>query len=113
MTVSKTYIVDLSIGTYTYVAVLGGSPCKHQAAVVIKYHEGSFNYFSALSIDDCMTYYYIACKTVAKDSTFYAALRAPIVLENSQITKKNINLASEDIHEDTLTVDGDNCATIQ
>ncbi|CAG8695414.1 10150_t:CDS:2, partial [Scutellospora calospora] len=28
--------------------------------------------------------------TVAKDSTFYASLRAPIALKNSQITKKAI-----------------------
>ncbi|KAF0467424.1 hypothetical protein F8M41_026018 [Gigaspora margarita] len=54
--------------------------------------------------------------TVTKDSTFYASLRAPIVLKNSQITKENVNLASEDIHKDTKdtpTSNSDNCATIR
>ncbi|CAG8835441.1 29365_t:CDS:1, partial [Racocetra persica] len=40
---------------------LGGSPCKHQAVVAIKYHSGSFNYIVALTLEDCMTYRYIAC----------------------------------------------------
>ncbi|CAG8827355.1 25117_t:CDS:2, partial [Gigaspora margarita] len=44
--------------------------------------------------------------TVAKDSIFYASLRAPIVLENSQITKENVDLASEDIHKDKPTANG-------
>jgi hypothetical protein len=60
-TVGNFYIVDPSIGTCTCPAALGGSPCKHQAAVAIKYHEGSFNFIPALSIDDCMNYRYIAC----------------------------------------------------
>ncbi|KAF0507183.1 hypothetical protein F8M41_019025 [Gigaspora margarita] len=58
---------------------LGGSPCKHQAVVAIKYHSGSFNYIAALTLEDCMTYRYIACGTIVEDPTFYASLRAPIV----------------------------------
>ncbi|CAG8763525.1 18756_t:CDS:2, partial [Racocetra persica] len=110
--IGKTYIVDPSIRICTCITVFGRSPCKHQAAIVIKYHKGLFNYFSAFSIDDCITYHYIACETIAKDSTFYTSLRASIILENSQITKENVDLASEDIHKDTLTADSDNCATI-
>ena len=60
-TINKFYIVDPSIGTCTCPAALGGSPCKHQAAVAIKYSEGSFNFVFALSIEDCLTYRYIAC----------------------------------------------------
>ncbi|CAG8760181.1 14496_t:CDS:1, partial [Racocetra persica] len=53
------YIVDLSVGTCTCLAVLGETPCKYQAAVAIKYQAGSFNFISALSLKDCATYRYI------------------------------------------------------
>ncbi|CAG8629716.1 19316_t:CDS:2 [Gigaspora margarita] len=62
---NKYYIVDSSIGTCTCPMALGGSPCKHQAVVAIKYHSGSFNYIAALTLEDY--------------PTFYASLRAPIV----------------------------------
>lgn len=55
------YIVDPSIGTCTCPAALGGTPCKHQAAVVIKYQIESLDFIFALSINDCMIYRYIAC----------------------------------------------------
>ncbi|CAG8544093.1 2936_t:CDS:2 [Cetraspora pellucida] len=41
-------------------------------------------------MNDCIVYRYIACGTVAKDSTFYASLCASIVLENIQVTKKDV-----------------------
>ncbi|CAG8695370.1 10695_t:CDS:2, partial [Scutellospora calospora] len=86
------------------------SPCKHQAAIAIKYHERSFNFISALSMDDYITYRYIACKynlkgTVTKDSTFYASLHALIALENSQITKKAIQY--EDLTFKNMSNDND------
>ncbi|CAG8491235.1 35784_t:CDS:2, partial [Racocetra persica] len=49
---NKYYIVDSSIGTCTCSMALGGSPCKHQAVVAIKYHSGSFNYIAALTLED-------------------------------------------------------------
>ncbi|CAG8750923.1 31263_t:CDS:2, partial [Racocetra persica] len=106
-TASKFYTVDPSIGTCICFAVLGGSPCKHQAAVAIKYHEGSFNFIPALSIDDCMIYRYIACGTVANDSAFYASLRAPLMAENSQTIIKPI----QDI-QDTPQSLGDDAPTV-
>ncbi|CAG8847834.1 31970_t:CDS:1, partial [Racocetra persica] len=39
-TTRKFYTIDLSIGTCTCIAALGGSLCKHQATMAIKYHKG-------------------------------------------------------------------------
>ncbi|CAG8683890.1 32555_t:CDS:2, partial [Racocetra persica] len=83
MTVGKTYTVDPSIGTCTCIAALGGSPCKHQAAIAVKYHEG----------------------TVAKDSTFYASLYTPIMQENNQRTEKVIQNIDPDSNKDMPTAD--------
>ncbi|CAG8833946.1 8812_t:CDS:2, partial [Racocetra persica] len=107
-TVSKTYTVDPSIRTYTCIAMLGGLPCKHQATVAVKYHEALFNFIFALSIDNYMTYRYIACRTIAKDSTFYASLRTPIMQKNTQMTEKviqNVDLIYNDSNNDIPTAD--------
>ncbi|CAG8744743.1 2460_t:CDS:2, partial [Dentiscutata heterogama] len=73
---NKFYIVDTSIGTCTCPVALGRAPCKHQAAVAVKYHAWSFDYIPALSLDDCVKYNYIACGTIVEDPTFFASLRA-------------------------------------
>ncbi|RIB01169.1 hypothetical protein C2G38_1038420 [Gigaspora rosea] len=91
----ESYIVDPSVGTCTCLAALGGTPCKHQAAVAIKYQAGSFNFIPALSLDDCVTYRYIACGMVAEDPAFYAPLRAFSGEQNSEITnKRGIDITS-------------------
>ncbi|CAG8832771.1 35374_t:CDS:1, partial [Racocetra persica] len=58
---NKFYDIDISIETCTCIAALGGSLCKHQAAVAIQYHIESFNFIPALSLNDCALYRYIAC----------------------------------------------------
>ncbi|CAG8846624.1 14359_t:CDS:2, partial [Racocetra persica] len=82
------------------------SPCKHQAAVAIKYHERSFNFIPALSINDCMDYHYIACGTVAQDFSFYASLRAPAIFENNKMNMHNENTnAGADINHQDSNID--------
>ncbi|CAG8764589.1 13638_t:CDS:2, partial [Cetraspora pellucida] len=54
----------------------------------------SFNYIAALTLENCMTYRYIACGTIAEDPTFYASLCAPIVSGfsyNNEINHQNMN----------------------
>ncbi|CAG8804776.1 42384_t:CDS:2 [Gigaspora margarita] len=59
---------------------LDGLSCKHQAVVAIKYHSGSFNYIAALTLEDCMTYRYIACAFG----------------HNNEINHQNVNLLNGD-----------------
>ncbi|CAG8562687.1 15315_t:CDS:2, partial [Cetraspora pellucida] len=103
MTVSKFYTVDPSIGTCICFAVLGRSLCKYQAAVVIKYHKGSFNFISAFFIDDYIVYRYIAYETVANDSVFYTSLHVPLMTKNSQMIIKPI----QDIQDTLQSLDED------
>ncbi|RIB09601.1 hypothetical protein C2G38_2208495 [Gigaspora rosea] len=83
----ESYIVDPSVGT-----------------------SGSFNFIPALSLDDSVTYRYIARGMVAEDPAFYAPLRAFSGEQNSEITnKRGIDITS---HQGIETLEDDMSARI-
>ena len=56
---SLVYIVNNVIGMYTCPIDMSDAPCKHQEAVVIKFHIASFNFLPSLILEDRMLYAYI------------------------------------------------------
>ena len=77
------YIVDSNIGICTCPKGNAGGPCKHQAAVAIKFHQSSINYIPSLSLDDRMCYTYIAQGICVMDKSFYVKFHAEIKTKNS------------------------------
>ncbi|CAB4431809.1 unnamed protein product [Rhizophagus irregularis] len=72
------YIVDSNIGICTCPKGNAGGPCKHQAAVAVKFHQSSINYIPSLSLDDRMCYTYIAQGICVMDKSFYVKFHAEI-----------------------------------
>jgi len=53
------YIVNSGIGTCTYPIGITGALCKHQGAVLVKFHILMFNFLPSLISKECMIYAYI------------------------------------------------------
>ncbi|CAG8619282.1 4414_t:CDS:2, partial [Scutellospora calospora] len=68
------YIVDPTIGTCSCFVSISGSPCKHQAAIALKFQEGTSNFIDTFTIDDRMNYFYIATGLLIQERSFYASL---------------------------------------
>ena len=77
------YIVDSNIGICTCPKGNAGGPCKHQAAVAIKFHQSSINYIPSLSLNDRMCYTYIAQGICVMDKSFYVKFHAEVKTKNS------------------------------
>jgi hypothetical protein len=54
------YIVNSEIRTCTCPVGVSGAPCKHQGAVLTKYHIATLNFLPSLKPEDRMVYAYIA-----------------------------------------------------
>ncbi|CAG8663417.1 10514_t:CDS:2 [Funneliformis caledonium] len=54
------YIVNSEIGVCSCPVGMTGTPCKHQGAVSMKYHLSNFNFILSLTLNDRITYAYIA-----------------------------------------------------
>ena len=54
------YIVNSEFGTCTCPVGVSGAPCKHQGAVLTKYHIATLNFLPSLKPEDRMVYAYIA-----------------------------------------------------
>ena len=54
------YTVNSDIGVCSCLVGMSGAPCKHQGAVLVKYHISIFNFIPSLTPDDRMIYSYIA-----------------------------------------------------
>ena len=54
------YVVNSEIGTCTCPIGMTGAPCKHQGAVLVKFHISMFNFLPSLTSNDRMVYAYIA-----------------------------------------------------
>ncbi|RIB11550.1 hypothetical protein C2G38_2203125 [Gigaspora rosea] len=72
----KMYIVDPTIGTCSCFVGISGSPCKHQAAIALKFQEGTSNFIDTLTINDRINYFYLATGSVIQERSFYASLRS-------------------------------------
>ncbi|GBB89645.1 hypothetical protein RclHR1_01640007 [Rhizophagus clarus] len=70
------YVVNSEIGVYSYHVGMSGAPCKHQGAVLVKYHISIFNFIPSFVPDDRMIYTYIALGYIAKEKSLYASLYA-------------------------------------
>ena len=54
------YTVNSEIRTCSCPVGINGAPCKHQGAVAIKFHISTFNFLLSLTLNDRITYTYIA-----------------------------------------------------
>ena len=86
------YIVDSNIGICTCPKGNAGGPCKHQAAVAIKFHQSSINYIPSLSLDDRMCYTYIAQGICVMDKSFYVKFHAKVKTKNSSKNSTSTSL---------------------
>ena len=77
------YIIDSNISICTCPKGNAGGPCKHQAAVAIKFHQSSINYIPSLSLNDRMCYTYIAQGICVMDKSFYVKFHAEVKTKNS------------------------------
>jgi len=53
------YIVNSEIGICICLISMMGAPCKHQDAVLVKFHISIFNFLSSLTSNDRMIYAYV------------------------------------------------------
>ncbi|GBC02321.1 hypothetical protein RclHR1_04570008 [Rhizophagus clarus] len=90
------YIVNSKIEVYTCLVGMNGASCKHQGAVVMKFHISMFNFISSLTANDRKVYSYITLECVAKNNSFYASLQAgPIPQDQESDSNLFINNGTE------------------
>ncbi|GES84202.1 hypothetical protein GLOIN_2v1883854 [Rhizophagus clarus] len=89
------YIVNSKIGVCTCLVGMNGAPCKHQGAVVMKFHISMFNFIPSLMANDRKIYSYIALGCVAKNNSFYASLRAGPIPQDQESNSLFINNGTE------------------
>ncbi|RIB06117.1 hypothetical protein C2G38_2217937 [Gigaspora rosea] len=63
---------------------MSSAPCKHQGAVLVKFHISMFNFILSLKPDNHTVYAYIALGYSAQDKSFYALLHANPILQNQE-----------------------------
>ncbi|RIB19380.1 hypothetical protein C2G38_2182064 [Gigaspora rosea] len=81
------YIVNSEIGICSCPVGMSDAPCKHQEAVVSKFHISIFNFIPSLTPNDCAIYTYIALGYINlnQDRLFYVSLHARPMLQNQEI----------------------------
>jgi hypothetical protein len=123
-----TYIVNSEIGICSCPVGINGAPCKHQGAVLAKFHITTLNFLPSLTSNDRMLYAYIAFgKQVkkkhfnfeflinyifslgytAKDSSFYASLHTKFVQQDQDqqdqvVSQTEMEISNSNIIEDRL-----------
>ncbi|CAG8477470.1 14558_t:CDS:2 [Gigaspora margarita] len=94
------YIVDPTIGICSCFAGISGAPCKHQAAIAIKFQEGTNNFIDMLTIDNRMDYFYIATGSIVRERSFYASLHRQI-----HTASKDNTFNQSKIQESTISLE--------
>ncbi|CAG8843645.1 24720_t:CDS:2, partial [Racocetra persica] len=69
------YIVNSKIGTCSCSIRITSTSCKHQGAALMKFYVSTFNFIPSLTLNDRITYTYIAFGNVANNRSFYTSLR--------------------------------------
>ncbi|CAG8639770.1 45610_t:CDS:2 [Gigaspora margarita] len=63
----KMYIVDPTIGTCSCFVNISGSSCKYQAAIALKFQEGTSNFIDTFTINDRINYF-LSCNCDVKQN---------------------------------------------
>ncbi|CAG8773372.1 37186_t:CDS:2 [Gigaspora margarita] len=79
------YIVNSEIGVCSCSIGMSSALCKHQGAVVAKFHVSIFNFIPSLTLDDRAIYAYIALGYITQNKSFYASLYTQPIVRNQEI----------------------------
>ena len=98
------YLVDMALGTCSCKQGMDGSPCSHQAAVVLHFHHRSLNFIPTMHAKSRRHLAYIALgDKVETDLNFYASLSQKNI-ENSHTTEEKTDTYGPDFSNSAWAV---------
>ncbi|CAG8648451.1 3921_t:CDS:2 [Dentiscutata erythropus] len=79
------YTVNSEFGICSCLVGMSGALCKHQSAVLAKFHISMFNFILSLKPDNRAIYAHIALGYIAQDMFFYASLYTQPALQTQEV----------------------------